>query len=59
MRQVPIIAWSGKPYTPPDLSGIATQDAQGQLKVTPERLSKLATRELHDALLKRLGMGKW
>lgn len=60
MRQEPIITWSGRSdFIPPDLSGIAKQDNQGQLKVTPERLSKAATRALQEKLLDRLGIGKW
>lgn len=60
MRQQPVIAWSGRSdYVPPDLSGIAKQDTQGQLKVTPERLSKVASIRLQAELLERLGIGKW
>lgn len=59
MRQQPVIAWSKSAYNPPDLSGIAKQDAQGQLKITPERIAKAEARRLFEDLLADLGRGKW
>ena len=60
MRQQPVIKWSGRPdYIPPNLSGIAKQDTQGQLMITPEKISKAETRKLFEGLLDRLGVGKW
>lgn len=60
MRQQPVIKWSGRPdYIPPDLSGLAKQDTQGQLKITPERIAKAEVKQLYTALMDRLGVGKW
>lgn len=60
MRQQPVIAWSGRgDYIPPDLSGIAKQDTQGQLKITPEPLTRKASATLFADLLADLGVGKW
>lgn len=59
MRQQPIIVWSPGEYIPPDLSGLARQDTQGQLKVTPERIAKAEAKRLFETLLEDLGVGKW
>lgn len=59
MRQQPVIAWVGGSYRPPDLSGIAKQDTQGQLKITPERIAKREAARLFADLLADLGVGKW
>ena len=60
MRQYPLIAWTGRSdFIPPDLSGIAKQNPQGQLMVTPERISKAESGRLFADLLADLGKGKW
>lgn len=59
MRQKPAIAWAGGSYRPTDLSGIAKQDTQGQLKITPERIAKKEAARLFADLLADLGKGKW
>lgn len=60
MRKQPVIAWSGgSDYVPPNLSGIAQQDTQGQLRVTPERLARAEAQRLFNDLLAHLGVGKW
>ena len=59
MRQQPVIAWAGGSYRPPDLSGIAKQDSQGQLKITPERIARAEAKKLFADLLADLGVGKW
>ena len=59
MIQKPHIAWSPGEYIQPDLSGIAKQDPNGQLKITPERIAKAEAKNLFSGLLKKLGQGKW
>ena len=60
MRQQPVIAWTGGGnYIPPDLSGIAKQNPQGQLKITPKPIPKSDAARLFADLLADLGKGKW
>ena len=59
MRQQPVIVWAGSKYSPPDLLGIAKQDTQGQLKITPAPLTRKESATLFAGLLADLGVGKW
>lgn len=60
MRKHPVIELVGRAdYVPPNLSGIAKQDTQGQLKITPERIAKAEVKQLYTTLMDRLGVGKW
>ena len=60
MRKQPVIEWAGSPqFIQPDLTGIAKQDINGQLKITPERIAKAEAKNLFAGLLQKLGQGKW